>query len=566
VILSKKLKSCNTNIALALLFTIFLLNLQTAHRPFISKAASGISKSDIVFVFDASRSMRHSDPGNIRYEAVRLFIDMSQVRGDRAALVAFAGGIEAEMPMRTLDSSEKKEAFKAELNNIGLMSYTDIGMGLKRAVEILNKEHDKKNNPIIILLSDGRNNPIRPKSLSDEDMRIALAEAKEKNYPIYTIGLNYDLTVDEEQLKDIAKQTNAVSFITREASDLVKILQDIFAYSSKLKLLQDQSVIGNGEFQEISIRIPDGNVAEANICILSSSKVDMVVVDPSGQERQADGNKLFISRSREYSLIKIIDPEEGDWNIKLKSDEGNRMQVSLIANYQLESSVTVKPESEIYIGTSISIEAYLMESSNKITDSEFYRSIEAKVKIENLSDNSVSTKELTYNGDILHTDLELYERGEYKVSVRFEGQGFYTESESYIIEVINRNPLVSEETTKIKLSQTGSSKIKNLSQYFRDEDGDELTYSIEVVSGNSVEASINGENLVVIPMSNGVTSIVVSAEDGHGGSTSKTIEVHVNSKLMQFISEMYVVLILIGVMIVCAVFLIINHIKIQKYK
>lgn len=111
--------------------------------------------------------------------------------------------------------------------------------------------HKSGNNPVIILLSDGKNDPERSQDESLNDLKNALEICKSKGYPVYTIGLNYNGTVDKTQLGDISSSTGGKNYITNTASDLPAILTDIYADNSKLKVQDGGTIKANGDFQEL---------------------------------------------------------------------------------------------------------------------------------------------------------------------------------------------------------------------------------------------------------------------------------------------------------------------------
>jgi len=51
------------------------------------------SKVDVVFVVDASKSMKASDPQGLTAEAMKMFIDMCHIKGDKGGMVAYSGYI-----------------------------------------------------------------------------------------------------------------------------------------------------------------------------------------------------------------------------------------------------------------------------------------------------------------------------------------------------------------------------------------------------------------------------------------------------------------------------------------
>jgi hypothetical protein len=208
--------------------------------------------------------MKESDPEEIRIEAIKMFLDMSEDSGNKFGLVAYSDNIAREHSLDAVNSKADKENIKNMTSGIQLGQKTDTGLGLKEAVSLMNNGHESGHRPVIILLSDGKNDPERSKADSEKDLNSAIETAKSKGYRIYTIGLNYDGTVDKAQLSNISESTGGKSYITNTAADLPKILTDIYADNSKVKVQDGGQVTANGAFQDVKISIPNSDVAEAN--------------------------------------------------------------------------------------------------------------------------------------------------------------------------------------------------------------------------------------------------------------------------------------------------------------
>ena len=72
----------------------------------------------------------------------------------------------------------------------------------------------------------------------------------------------------------------------------------------------------------------------------------------------------------------------------------------------------------------------------------------------------------------------------------------------------------------------GTSKTLDLRNYFHDEDGDTLTFTAKV-NNNRVTQTIDGYNLTLSGVEQGVSTVTVTADDGHGHKVSETFNVNV---------------------------------------
>jgi len=166
----------NFLLIMALLFTIIAIA-----RPQWDKEIRIIDTQgqDIVFLIDVSKSMDAQDITPSRLEKAKMHISLflDELKGDRVALVAFAGNAQVICPLTT-DYS----ALKLLINGISsetITNYgTDIGAGLAKAAEVFDKEASAKT---LILLSDGED-------LEEQGIEQA-RELAQQAVTIYTLGI-----------------------------------------------------------------------------------------------------------------------------------------------------------------------------------------------------------------------------------------------------------------------------------------------------------------------------------------------------------------------------------------
>ncbi|AKN30802.1 hypothetical protein Ccar_08100 [Clostridium carboxidivorans P7] len=401
---------------------------QLGNIPLVNAESSNTSSNlDVVFVLDSSGSMKESDPEEIRTEAIKMFLDMSQVQGNKFGLVAYSDNVVREHNLDTINSNDDKERIKNMALNIPLGQKTDTGAGILEAVNLMNSGHDKNHKPVIILLSDGKNDPQRKTEDSLKDLKSSISTCKDKGYPVYTIGLNYDGTVDKTQLEEMSNETKGKNYITSTAADLPKILTDIYADNSKLKVQDGGTVTANGEYQDLKVKIPNSNVMEANISMISDSKVEVKLLDPKGTEVNIPSSNAVFTTSKKYSMLKIIKPTEGDWTVKVKGVSGSNIKVNYIFNYDLQLEANFTPASPKN-GDKLKVEAYLASNGQKITDKALYTNMKGKLIVKNMKDNSVKEVALDYTEGVFKGEYSIPDKGKYELKVRVDGNSLYRES------------------------------------------------------------------------------------------------------------------------------------------
>ena len=128
-----------------------------------------------------------------------------------------------------------------ESSKYNLEDGTSIGLGIATSILRLQKSNAKSK--IIILLTDGMNND----ALDNVDPITASIIAKENNIKIYTIGVgsigtapypmqdifgrevieNIEVEIDEDLLRNIARETNAKYFRATDGEKLLEIYNEI---------------------------------------------------------------------------------------------------------------------------------------------------------------------------------------------------------------------------------------------------------------------------------------------------------------------------------------------------
>ena len=64
----------------------------------------------------------------------------------------------------------------------------------------------------------------------------------------------------------------------------------------------------------------------------------------------------------------------------------------------------------------------------------------------------------------------------------------------------------------------------NLTHFFTDADGDVLTWNVVTADANTASVTVNGDLLSITPVAVGTTTVTVTANDGNGGTVSKTFQ------------------------------------------
>lgn len=393
---------------------------------------------DAMMVIDVSGSMKASDPNRLAQEAIKLFTDMMSEKGDKIGLVAYSHRIVTERAMVPLDDEHEKNEFKNFVKSLVPNGDTDISLGLKRAIKILETSRDPNNKPVIVILADGnndlgKNNP-RTEDDVDKDMSDALAQAKNEGYPMYTIGLNADGKLNSDFLKDISAQTGGKFFETTSADDLPDILSEIFADHSQSKVINMGTIQANNQFQDVTISIPNASVKEANISLMSSQDIEIELYNPADNQVAVPSDDVIHSKSSTYTLLKILNPNQGDWTLKVKGIDGDQVKINLIFNYDLGLELEPVP-SIVALGDKVNFKTFFESNKIPIKDQELYKNVEGYVLIKNMDTSKEEEVALTNTGTSFEGSYTFTDAKDYQIKAITQHSSFTRETETYDIKV-----------------------------------------------------------------------------------------------------------------------------------
>lgn len=415
---------------------ILLVSVITATPPGYAQTSG--SNMDAVLVVDVSNSMTQSDKNKVSNEAMKMFVDMTSIRANKIGVIAYTDKIEREKALIPVNSEQDKNDIKAFIDSLQKGAYTDISVGVKEAVKILDAGHDPANAPIIVLLADGNNflnkASNRTQAMSDQDLQAAIQTAKSKGYPIYTIGLNADGQLNRTTLTKIAAETNGKFFETSTADKLPQILSEIFANHLKLKVVPIKSFTSNGQFEEIPITIPNASVLEANISIMSSKAVELKLFDPSGKEVKVPSDQVRLSRSSAYSMVKLVKPQQGDWKLQVKGVPQDKIDINMIFNYDLQLEMEPIAATTFKAGDTVPVKADLVSNGQKMSSPDLYKQMKATLIVTDRTANKTSTVALANTGSSFEGSFTIPADHAYELKIKAEDASFYRETKPVTVD------------------------------------------------------------------------------------------------------------------------------------
>lgn len=178
---------------------------------------------DVVLAVDVSLSMNYNDPRKRRVHAARSFIEMARQGGGigRVGLVTFNHNAKRNVALLPL---EQGETILNALRRVGAEGLTNLDLALETSL----KELDGSRRPVVILLTDGKN--------EGTDYADTHKRAAERGVRIFTIGLSEQ--ADHKLLMEMAETTGGIYFRAVKDSDLPEIYARLAAELGKRQLFQ----------------------------------------------------------------------------------------------------------------------------------------------------------------------------------------------------------------------------------------------------------------------------------------------------------------------------------------
>lgn len=301
---------------------------------------------DIILLIDSSGSMKHTDPGDYRKNAAKLFISLLD-RNDRIGVIGFGKAATLLKPLTRNSGQNRQSLFNAVDKITSKELYTNITEAVLQGLKELEMSH--RQNRVMIMMSDGRIDlESREKDEASHSILMGiLPELARKQIPLYTIAFTQES--DRALLENMAKATGGQFRFAGEDKDVHVIFASIFE-----KIKSPDTVPFVGESFTI-----DREIKEATVLVTKKPGTALYLIDPLSKKHMATAHEAHFAwfASSVFDMITIQDPAAGIWNLKLSTNEGNRVYV--LTSLHLRSSFDGH---DLVQGQTATIDAWLEKS------------------------------------------------------------------------------------------------------------------------------------------------------------------------------------------------------------
>ena len=393
-------KRSGLTVILAVILAVILTAFAGAGNARADEPAGKDLAVDVVFVIDGSGSMLGSDPGYRTPQSCRLFTDLLDQERARAGMVVFTEQIVSTLPVTPLNTQDGYDSVMEQINNTSyyLEGDTDLSLGLTAAKSLLEEagSMDGSHRPMIIFLSDGRKD-ITPEreEVYETELTDTIDTLSAASVPVYSIGLA-SADLDEETLRRMADSTGGNYYPAGSADELDGIMSQILADQMQVGIRLITDCTGDGNAVTVEIPIPDSSVYQANILITSLYGVfDLHLYDPDGNEVPLDSDQIRLYSVSANTLIKLIKPREGSWNLILTGYDQDHIMVRLLNYYDISLELKLNPE-ELSREVPEEFRAVLSGPEGMVNDTGLISGLTGSVTVTDLNTLESETLPLTY--------------------------------------------------------------------------------------------------------------------------------------------------------------------------
>lgn len=503
-------------------------------------------KFNVAMVIDGSRSLAKkggTDVNGLRYDAMDLFLGLLTQKGNSVGTIVFNKDIVLDTGIADVSTKKDKTTLSEQIRNTSTAYGTDIGEAMSQAVKEVSEATKKNGKPsVIIFFSDGetelKDKKERKQSLEQKNAAVKLA--KEEEIPVYSICLNASGQANTTEMKDIAAQTKGEYIEVRNAKDLNEVIEQYYALIYSAGTISSDEKFDKNGILEKSFRVPSVGIEEVNIIIKTKKKVsDISLSRPTGVIEDKNSLQDMLTSTSTYQLLKIPEPENGVWKLKLLGDPNTDVDFKLVYN----SSLSVKLKSgqdidNIKLDEPVSMNAKVTLAGKEIKDSSAYADYKAKLILSNIATGEKQEVEMTYSDSGFTVPLTFKEYGSYYVTAQLVCDSLEYTSNSLGIDVGNKPPTAKENLVEMKISAFPFGKmIKSidLSEYISDQEDKKLNYQIGTTSYGKNEVAVDGQNLKVNYGKQKTGDVEIIATDSMGATCNVTFQITYENMLVRIL-------------------------------
>lgn len=365
--------------------------------PIRVKARELSEGKSIVFLLDASGSMKSNDPQRLAIDSIAQLI-YSLPSDYQVGFVAYNSEITANLDFVL---SDQRNQIMEEAETIEYIGYSDAGTGLEYAVGMLaDQQADEKH---VVMLSDGEilmKDDASTES-SKQQYQQAVQQAADVGIRIHVIGLGDEMEDMNNFIFSAAEATNGKSFYTPQAMGIQEATDSVLTEELGIKQSTIAIIDADGGTETVSAELPYTHADKVRVLLTSSAPITNLTAN-----FQADSAKQM--NGRRYSLIEMSRPAESKLELSFEGTAGNQVRINVIPEYYVSlkgevaytDELPAEAEGKQYYDRTAEIKYSFYDVENQdvqLWTQDFFN--HTKIK---LTENG-QEKELTLNNGVMET-------------------------------------------------------------------------------------------------------------------------------------------------------------------
>lgn len=491
-------------ITLTFLLFVFVWGVLLQKKAIAGEISLTKESQNVIIVMDYSGSMiSHDRQGNLP-NIMAAILETLEGEDIHIGFVAYNDTILTNYPLTPLGGGDGVEQLKITMENTPYEGETDIGLGLRTAYQMLEGISGGKS---ILLLSDGETDlkvstEGRSKEDSEKDIEEVIRLCQESEITISTVGFGEQS--NKKQLEVISERTKGQSYNVSVPGELVTVLSNIFF--SKLSISVKElgtSVYGAGT-QKITYK--GSNADSIRIFLLSESQLKGIeIIDQYAQKT--------IELPEDSFTAAQIENEQSNFTISFTTKEQQKVWVYAIEERKVVPFVRWPDGIHINDGSTFVVNFGREESNSFLEDYEVDK-LDWEAVMVSKDTREGTPIQLTVKQNELSGTVYFKDAGEYMLNIR--GRGGI--GDRYVCPKITAENSLPESsmTQTIELFTFSGEKTIDLQEYIVDSDGDRLTYTLQQVPSDVIEATLENSKLTISPVKRGSGEIRLLASDGEG--------------------------------------------------
>lgn len=278
---------------------------------------------DLLVLLDDSGSMRKTDRGNKRSEAMEMFLRLCRPE-HRVGVFGFSGGAQELGGLASMGKGGARDRMIKSLKRIESRGeWTDIEQALRKALDEQVRVGDRKKPRAVLLMTDGQVDNGKGSVANAESIRRIrgelLTEYLQEDVTLYCVA--FSSGADRELLQYLAESTRGLCVSGESQDELQRLFARLFS-----EMAQPQTL----PVDDSKVRF-DNYVRESSFLILHDSDQSVTLTLPNGKviSYKDAGGEIDWFTASEYDLITVGSPAAGVWSISPAGKTGDEQVIVL---------------------------------------------------------------------------------------------------------------------------------------------------------------------------------------------------------------------------------------------